>query len=83
MAGLPSFQASLFYSAAFAHLITIPKHLYVGATKIPKTIESIPDTPDTAVGKAVIGSLWDHGNCFLIVASEHPREHPSLSFSQY
>jgi hypothetical protein len=68
MTALSSFQSSLFYGAAFAHLIIIPKHIYVGATAIATTIKSIPDKPDTAVGKAVIGTLWDHGSCFLIIS---------------
>lgn len=70
MPALPSFQASLFFGAAFAHLAVVPKHLYVGSTLIKKTIESIPDRPDIATGKALIGTLWDYGNAFLIVTGK-------------
>lgn len=77
MPALPSFQASLFFGAAFAHLAVVPKHLYVGSTLIRKTIESIPDRPDIATGKALIGTLWDYGNAFLVVTGKCLPAHKS------
>lgn len=61
----PGFQSFLFYSAAFANFAIIPKHLTVGATKIPKAIQTIPDGHFLA--KNIIRTPWDMANGSLIV----------------
>lgn len=57
MSCLPPFQAALFYSAAFAHVAIVPKHIYVGATAITEAIATIPNQPRYSVAKFILKTV--------------------------
>ncbi|RKK80769.1 hypothetical protein BFJ71_g15817 [Fusarium oxysporum] len=67
MPTLPTFQAALFYSAALLHVTIVPKHMYVGATAVTEAIAAIPSQPRYAKAKAILKTVWDHGNAAVLI----------------
>lgn len=59
------FPSTLYYASAAINAISIPGHIMFGIKHVDKAVDSIPPSPEHALGKATATTAWDMVNSML------------------